>query len=364
MRPVLESLEEFIGVLLDAILDVHLASVGRFLFAGDGEGGVEAEGPVLLGGSPEVGVEEARGGRDAEEEPGSAAEGRGRGRALDEEAAHEASKRRDARPGRDHDEVGLVVLGQEHALADRTGKRDGRSRRCVAEEVRADAFLRRILAPGLGIDVDCPPHAERHAHPGPIVAVPAAGDRVEALLVRPTLAVDARRQHADRLPLDVRQAPPRLEDDVADLPGRVGSNRSRHRPHAALERILLADHVRRHLAVLQIVQLLRRRGDRLHRTVHPDAPLRRLDRLLQLRDPRSVLPCHGRPRFFDALERVVMLFHQYLGEEFLARLRRRHPHLVPPRRRHRRPQRRRHSQHDAYANTKLRRHRGFRGFAL
>lgn len=87
----LQALEDLVGVLLDLVLDIHLATFLVVLLSGKSIVKSEVVGELLLDLLPVFVVEEGIGVGHAEEQPRHALEGRGSGGLLHEQAANECS---------------------------------------------------------------------------------------------------------------------------------------------------------------------------------------------------------------------------------------------------------------------------------
>merc|ERR1719384_359807 len=178
---VVELVEHLVGVLLDLVLDVHLAALLVVLLPRQGVVQAEVVGVPGLGVLELVVVEEGVAVGDAEEEPGLALVGVGGGRVLEEQAADEAAEGSNARAGRNHDVVGRgVLLGEEHDLPGGTRHHNFITGRRVAEEVGADALLGRVVGLELGAPVGGAADAQRAGGTRHVVAVTGGGDGVEA----------------------------------------------------------------------------------------------------------------------------------------------------------------------------------------
>jgi hypothetical protein len=126
---------------------------------------------------------------------------------LAEEAAEEAAERSNAGAGGHHD-VGVVrvLLRKEHNLAGRASELDLIASLGVAEVVRADTLLGRILLAGGRVGVGSTADAEGGGLAGLVVTIASGGDRVEADAIRLVLLrVNARGENAIRLTLPVRE---------------------------------------------------------------------------------------------------------------------------------------------------------------
>merc|ERR1719453_1835046 len=96
VRAVVHAVEDLVGVLLDLVLDVHLAAVHVGLLTREGVVEAEVVRVRLENGLPLVIVQQRIGVRHAEEEPGQALVRLAVRRLLDEQAADEGAVRRDA----------------------------------------------------------------------------------------------------------------------------------------------------------------------------------------------------------------------------------------------------------------------------
>merc|ERR1711988_1956713 len=104
VRALVHALEDLVGVLLDLVLDVHLAAVDVGLLAGEGVVELEVVGVLLEHLLPLVVVQERVRVGDAEEEPREALVRLAEGGLLDKQTADERAVRCDASAGGDHDE--------------------------------------------------------------------------------------------------------------------------------------------------------------------------------------------------------------------------------------------------------------------
>jgi len=157
-----KGVEHLVGVLLNLVLDVHLATllVGGAL---TGEGVVHAH---LVGVLAEVHLEllvvqESVLVGNTEEQPGETLEVLAGGGGLAEEAAEEGAEGGDTGAGGNHDvgHVG-VVLGHEHHLAGGASELELIAGLGVAKEVGADALLGGVVGLELGAPVSGAANAE------------------------------------------------------------------------------------------------------------------------------------------------------------------------------------------------------------
>mmetsp|Transcript_29191 Transcript_29191/g.60649 ORF Transcript_29191/g.60649 Transcript_29191/m.60649 type:complete len:343 (+) Transcript_29191:344-1372(+) len=184
-------------------------------------------------------IEQGLGERHAHEEPREALEfpgavGVGAGLIVEEQAAVGAHGR-DARAGRKHDNVGLLILRQEHLRSG--GSRDEHfiAWAHVVDVVRADAAVNLLVREdraglvGLvlanltvsirAVHLHHPLHAEGHGLRGLVVAHCGGGNGVEADLCGGlALLVRSRRDDADGLALNVGDFAVMVEGDMAGLP--------------------------------------------------------------------------------------------------------------------------------------------------
>mmetsp|Transcript_114820 Transcript_114820/g.256304 ORF Transcript_114820/g.256304 Transcript_114820/m.256304 type:complete len:294 (-) Transcript_114820:205-1086(-) len=184
-------------------------------------------------------IEQGLGERHAHEEPCKALElpgavGVGAGLIVEEQAAVGAHGR-DARAGRKHDNVGLLILRQEHLGSGRSRDEHFITWAHVVDVVRADAAVNLLVREdraglvGLvlanltvsirAVHLHHPLHAEGHGLRGLVVAHCGGGNGVEADLCGGlALLVRSRRDDADGLALNVGDFAVMVEGDMAGLP--------------------------------------------------------------------------------------------------------------------------------------------------
>mmetsp|Transcript_18598 Transcript_18598/g.34436 ORF Transcript_18598/g.34436 Transcript_18598/m.34436 type:complete len:354 (-) Transcript_18598:9-1070(-) len=223
---ILELGEDLIGVLLNLVLDVHLASLLVLLLTGEGVVQAEVVRELLLSSLELVIVEEGIRVGNTEEEPGlTLVRIRGRG-VLEEQTADETTVRGNSSSSGNHDVVGSgVLLGHEHDLASRASHHHLISRRGVAKEVRADALLRRIISLKLRAPVGSTTDTKGSSLASHIVTITGRGNGVKTHRVRlAILFADTRGDHTPGLALPVREVTVMVNDDVARLTGGLGAD--------------------------------------------------------------------------------------------------------------------------------------------
>merc|ERR1719440_2599688 len=141
-------------------------------------------------------------------------------------AADKSTVRGNASASGDHNVVRVrLLLGHKHYFAGGAGHFYLLAGRGVAEEVRADALLRRVLLAHVGVPVRRAADTQRRRLAGHVVAVARRRDGVEAHRVRlAVLRVRARRDDAVGLALPVGHVALVVEDDVARLARRLGAD--------------------------------------------------------------------------------------------------------------------------------------------
>mmetsp|Transcript_31995 Transcript_31995/g.68160 ORF Transcript_31995/g.68160 Transcript_31995/m.68160 type:complete len:339 (-) Transcript_31995:106-1122(-) len=218
--------KDLVGVLLDLVLDVHLASLLVLLLAGEGVIDAEVLGVTGLGILELVVVEKGVAVGDAEEEPGLALVGLGGGGVLHEETTDESTEGSNSGSSGNHDVVGGgVLLGHEHDLTGGAGHDDLGTGLGVAEEVGADALLGGIVGLELGAPVGGATDTEGTGGASHVITITAGGDGVktDGMGLSVLLAV-ARGDDAPGLALDVGEVAVVVDDDVAGLAGGLGAN--------------------------------------------------------------------------------------------------------------------------------------------
>lgn len=228
---ILEEIEYLISVLLNLVLDVHLATLAV----------------VLLTRKCIVNAELIRVGRDARldfiviqlsigvgnthEKPSQTGE-LVVGHVLEEHAAPESAERRNASTSGNHDDHSVGVLGEEENLAGGSSHGDLLSWLSIAQKVGADALLGRVLGIELRAPVSSPANAERCCVSIEVVTVASRGDGIKASAVGNllTLGVDlgARGDDTIRLALNKGDLLVSLNDNVAGLAGGLGANDALH----------------------------------------------------------------------------------------------------------------------------------------
>mmetsp|Transcript_13273 Transcript_13273/g.30373 ORF Transcript_13273/g.30373 Transcript_13273/m.30373 type:complete len:342 (+) Transcript_13273:116-1141(+) len=263
VRTVLEEVEHLLGVLLDLVLDVHLATILVLLLARDGVVDAELVRETLSHDLELVVVQLGVAVRNTHEEPRESTETEVR-HVFEEHASQVRAEWRNAGSRRAHDVHAVrVLLGQEQDLARRSRERHLRARLAVAEEVGADALLRRVLLVHLRAPVRRAANAKAGRLAVEVVSVARRRDGVEADSVRHLLALGvqfgSRRNYSVALSLPEWRLSIRLEDDVARLTRRLGSDDALARLHLDDERLLGRIGVERHL--LGLLELERHLGE-------------------------------------------------------------------------------------------------------
>mmetsp|Transcript_4934 Transcript_4934/g.19772 ORF Transcript_4934/g.19772 Transcript_4934/m.19772 type:complete len:378 (-) Transcript_4934:26-1159(-) len=256
VRAAVQQLEHLVLVLLNLVLDVHLAALGVVLLARQRVVHAELAGEALDALLDLVVVELGVRVGDAHEEPREALE-LPRLDVLDEEAAVVRAHGRDAGAGGDHDHGSSGVLGEEHHLAGGAGHHHLLAGLSVAQKVGADALLLGILGVLLGVPVGGAAHAERGGLAVELVAVAGRGDGVQAHAVGHLLALGvhlgAGGDDAVGLALPEGHLATVLDDDVARLAGGVGADDALDGLDGAGEGALVLERVQgqRHVLELQ-----------------------------------------------------------------------------------------------------------------
>jgi hypothetical protein len=157
----LHSLEDLIGVLLDLVLDVHLAALLVVLLARQRVVQTEVLRELRLDLLPVLVIQKGVGVGHTEEQPSQALEVPACRRVFHEEAADEGAVRGDAGAGSHHDDVGSRLgLGHQHDLASGAGQHHLVAGLGVAQEVAAHTLLGRVVATHLGVKVGGAAHAQ------------------------------------------------------------------------------------------------------------------------------------------------------------------------------------------------------------
>ena len=223
---VVQLLENLVGVLLNLVLDVHLAAILVGLLTGKSVVETEVVRVVLLDLLPLVVVEEGVAVGNTKEQPGLALVGVSSRGVLGEQTADESTVRGDTGSGGNHDEVGLgVLLRHEHDLSGGSSHLDLGTRLGVAQEVGADSLLGGIVGLKLGAPVGGATNAKGSGLSGHVITVTTGGDGVEAdRMGLSVLLTDTRGDDSPRLALPVREVSVVVDDNVASLTGGLGSD--------------------------------------------------------------------------------------------------------------------------------------------
>ena len=255
MRAAVKQLEHLVLVLLNLVLDVHLAALSVVLLARQRVVHAELAGEALHALLDLVVVQLGVRVGDAHEEPRQPLE-LPRLDILDEEAAVVRAHGRDAGAGGDHDHGRGGVLGQEHHLAGGAGHHNLRAGLSVAQKVGADALLRGVLGILLGVPEGGAAHAERGGLAVELVAVARRGDGVQAHAVGHLLALGvhlgAGGDDTVGLALPEGHLAAVLDDDVARLAGGVGADDALDGLHRAGEGALVLERVQGQRHVLEL----------------------------------------------------------------------------------------------------------------
>mmetsp|Transcript_8162 Transcript_8162/g.18080 ORF Transcript_8162/g.18080 Transcript_8162/m.18080 type:complete len:391 (-) Transcript_8162:65-1237(-) len=224
--PVLELLEDLVGVFLDLVLDVHLSSVDVGLFTGKSVVNAEVVGVLLLGFLEFVVVKKGVRVGNSEEQPGLSLVGTGGGGVLRKQTADESTVRGNSSSGGNHDEVGLgVLLGHEHDLSGGSGHGEFVTGGGVAQEVGADSLLGWVVGLEFWAPVGGTTNAKGSGLSGHVVSVTGGGDGVKTNRVGLSVLFSGTRgDDTPRLSLPVREVTFMIDDDVASFSGGGRSN--------------------------------------------------------------------------------------------------------------------------------------------
>eukprot|EP00963_Diacronema_lutheri_P008059 scaffold694_cov338-Pavlova_lutheri.AAC.1 len=249
-----QQIKNLVGVLLYAVLNVHLSTAFIVLLAREGVVAAELIGKVLLAPLDLVVVELGIAVGHAHEQPGQAGE-------LvvvwpfEEHAAPEPAVGRDARPGGHHDDGGIGIFWQQHNLPCRSSHGDFGPRGGIAEEVGAEAFLGGILGLFLRVPVGGTSHAQGGGVSIVEVSVSGGGDGIEPRTVRHFLAfgVDLAPGWDDPVGLSFPEGDLSFgfNDDVAGFSGGLGSDDAFHGLDLRLEGFLGGEGVQGQFQVLE-----------------------------------------------------------------------------------------------------------------
>mmetsp|Transcript_65147 Transcript_65147/g.174687 ORF Transcript_65147/g.174687 Transcript_65147/m.174687 type:complete len:250 (-) Transcript_65147:409-1158(-) len=169
--------KDFVGVLLHLILNVHLATVFVFLFAGKRVVEAEVFGVFLEDRLPLVVVEKSVAVGDAEEEPGLALVSFSCWSFFRKKTTDEATVGGNTSTGGYHDVVRVrFFFGQKHDFPGGSGHVDFVTGFGVAQKVGADSLLGRIVGLEVGAPVGRPTHAKGTRLAGHVVSVAGGGD--------------------------------------------------------------------------------------------------------------------------------------------------------------------------------------------
>mmetsp|Transcript_45079 Transcript_45079/g.134563 ORF Transcript_45079/g.134563 Transcript_45079/m.134563 type:complete len:343 (-) Transcript_45079:34-1062(-) len=270
---VAQQVKDLVGILLNLVLDVHLATA-LVLLPLAGQSVVQAE--VLGAGGSDllqlVIVQLAIRVRSTHEQPEQASE-LVVWHIFKEQAAPERAERRNASAGGSHDNGGVGVLRQQQHLAGGAGHHDLRARGSVAQEVGADTLLGWVIGLHLRVPVGGTAHAQRRGVAVERVTVAGRRDGVQAHAMGHLLAtrvhLRTRGDDAVGLALPEGDLAVGLDDNVAGLACGLGAHNALDRLNAGLERSLVVVRVERHLALLQL-QRHRRLGNLGRGRLGPD----------------------------------------------------------------------------------------------
>mmetsp|Transcript_9288 Transcript_9288/g.14662 ORF Transcript_9288/g.14662 Transcript_9288/m.14662 type:complete len:383 (-) Transcript_9288:62-1210(-) len=234
-------LEDFLSVLLDLVLDVHLAALFVLLLTGESNIVAELVRVLLLHALPVLVVEEGVGVGDTEEEPGETLELVGSLSILDKETAKESTVRGNTSTSGKHDDGGLRgSLGHEHNLSGRSSKSELGTGLGIAEVVGADSLLGRVLTSKLRVPVSGTTNAEGHGLAIELITITGGCDGVEADTVGlVALGVNSGGNDTSRLSLPVRHLACMVNDNVAGLTGGLRTDNALNRNHLSGERSLV-----------------------------------------------------------------------------------------------------------------------------
>ena len=238
--------ENFVGVFLDLVLDVHLSSLGVILFTGKSVVDTEVFREGLLGGLEFVIVEKSIGVGNTKEQPGfSLVGGSGRG-VFGEKTTDESTVRGNSGSGGNHDKVGLrVFFGHEHNLSGRSGHLDFVTRDGVAKEVGADSLLGWVIGLEFGAPVGSTTNTKGSGLSGHIISVTRGGDGIKTNGVGLSVLLLSRGDDTPGLAFPVRHITIVIDDKMASLSGSLGSDNALGGDNLSGERSLRLEGVHR-----------------------------------------------------------------------------------------------------------------------
>mmetsp|Transcript_12511 Transcript_12511/g.35687 ORF Transcript_12511/g.35687 Transcript_12511/m.35687 type:complete len:361 (-) Transcript_12511:20-1102(-) len=252
---ILHQIEDLIGILLNLVLDVHLSAALVGLLPGQRVVNPELVRVGLHARLDLIVVQLGVGVGDSHEQPGESSELVVRD-ILHEHPAPERAERSDSSSGGNHDDHGVLVLGEEQHLSGRSGHGDLSSRCSIAKEVGADSLLGGVLGSELGAPVGGAADAQGGSLAVKAVSVPRGGDGIQTGSVRDLLALGvdlgSRRDNSVRLSLNERDVSVGLDDDVHGLSGGVRSDNALHGLDLADEGVLRSIGVHRQADLLEL----------------------------------------------------------------------------------------------------------------
>mmetsp|Transcript_1215 Transcript_1215/g.880 ORF Transcript_1215/g.880 Transcript_1215/m.880 type:complete len:346 (-) Transcript_1215:11-1048(-) len=244
---VAELVEDLVGVFLNLVLDVHLATLLVLLLTGKSVVNTEVVGELLLGSLEFVIIQQSIGVGNSKEEPGlSLVDPGGRG-VLGKETTDETTVGSNSGSGSNHDVVGGgVLLRHEHNLSGGSGHHDLVTGLGVAKEVGADSLLGRIVSLQLRAPVGCATHAKRSGLSGHVISVTRRGDGVKTHGVGlSVLLANTWGHNTPGLALPVREVTVVVDDDVASLACGLWAHNTLCGHNLSSERSLVLPHIHR-----------------------------------------------------------------------------------------------------------------------
>jgi hypothetical protein len=249
---VIQLFENFVGVFLDLVLDVHLSARLVLLFTRKSIVDTEVFGELLLGLLELVIIKKGVAVCDTKEQPSFSLVGLGGRGVFGEQTTDKSTVRSNSSSGGNHDVIsGGVFFGHKHNLSGGSSHHNFRSGLGVAKEVGADTLLGGIVSLEFRVPVSCPTDTKGSGLSGHVVTVSRRGDRVKTDRVGFSILLSGTRGHdTPRLSLPVREVTTMVDDDVVSLTSGLGSNNLLGGDNLSGERGLVLVHVDRNSGLI------------------------------------------------------------------------------------------------------------------
>mmetsp|Transcript_4161 Transcript_4161/g.8618 ORF Transcript_4161/g.8618 Transcript_4161/m.8618 type:complete len:404 (-) Transcript_4161:117-1328(-) len=238
VRTIVQSLQNHLRIFREHVLHVEFATivlVGHF--PGNGVRGLKVLRVGLHHFLKFIVVQQPTRHGHAQDQPGlSIVQVSGDG-VFGKQASQKGAKGSNAGSRGDHDEVRvLIIVGQEHGLADGTGDLDFFAGGNVAEVIAANSLFGRIDLTRGGVHVLGPSHAERDCFSVEQFTITRRGDTVQTWFVGLSLFIETGRNDGNTLTFQIVHPLGQLHQHVLNIAGRRFGNEGHAAQHRRLGR--------------------------------------------------------------------------------------------------------------------------------